>query len=323
MRFNFRNVSLGQIHSEDERFRISTPAPVDDLAEAIHRIGLLYPPILFEADPDRYVIVAGFKRVMAWRRLGRMNIEARIIPGNSPACDCLHIAIADNAFYRSLNLIEQSAAVLKLAAFYNSDAELSRAAGISGLAVSPELVARLKKVSVLPSALQKSILSGAISLNIALAIDAMASPLAERLIMVFDQLRPTLNQQKQIVEWVKDLARRDPAAAPDLLADEACRKILSNDDLDRPRKIRALTDILKQRRFPAISAFVEDYRKQMQLLPLPHGAELIPPEDFEAARHRLVLDFHSSAEFENQIDRLQALVRDVNFQALMNKDVAD
>ncbi len=322
MRFNFRDVSLDQINVEDERFRISTPEPTDDLAEAVNRIGMLYPPILFETASDDYVIVAGFKRIGVCRRLGWNTIGARILPGDTPACDCLHVSIADNTFYRSLNLIEQSAAVSKLAAFYRNDAELSRAAGLLGMAVSPELAAKLKRISMLSAALRQSILSGSISLNIALAIDTIDFPLAERLIAVFDQLRPTLNQQKQMVEWVKDLVRRDPSATDDLLADEACRKMLSDNDLDRPRKIRWLMDALKRRRFPVISAFVQEYRQHMQSLRLPPGVEMVTPEDFEAIRHRLVLDFHSLAEFVNQIDQLYALSHDVNFQALIDKDVA-
>ena len=81
-------------------------------------------------------------------------------------------------------------------------------------------------------------------------------------------------------------------------------------------------DLLKRRRFPVITAFAQEYRQRMQALNLPAGAELIPPEDFESTRYRMVLNFHSLADFEHQLDGLHAVARDVNFQSIIDKDVS-
>ena len=323
MRFSFQSILLCSIDVKDERFRISTPGPIDDLVDAIDRIGLLYPPILYETMDGVYIVVAGFKRILACRRLGRTGIEARIMPGDTSALDCLSIAVADNTLHRDINLTEQSIALSKLSAFYGNDVDLSHAARRLGMEVNPGLVKKLLRITTLSGPLQQAILSGAIPLSIALGLDAISSPLAKRLIAVFEQLRPTLNQQKDILQWVQDLARMDPAGGADLLLDEACRSVLTDGDLDRPRKIRGLMDILRRRRFPVIAAFGDQYRQKMRKLSLPQGMSMIPPEDFEADRHRVVLDFQSLEQLEIQIAGLHALARDPDFLSMINKDFED
>lgn len=324
MRFSSRSVLLNDIDIDDERFRISTPpGPIDVLADAIERIGLLHPPILYEKE-EGYIIVAGFMRIHAYRRLGRPAIDVMLMPADSRASDCLKVAVSDNTFHRSLNLIEQSIALSKLSAYCDNDLELSRTAKTLGMPANPELVRKLIQIQSLPAVLQESILSGAVPLSIALGIgDMAAEPLADRLIAVFEQLRPTLNQQKEILRLIQDLVRIDPAAAAELLADEACREVLTDADLDRPRKIRRLTDVLKRRRFPVISAFQDQYRKMMRKLDLPDGIAVIPAEDFEEDRHRVALDFCSLSQLDFQIAALQALARNPDFQAMINKDFAD
>ncbi|RJP43113.1 MAG: hypothetical protein C4548_07030 [Desulfobacteraceae bacterium] len=324
MRFSFKSILLRSIDVKDARFRISTQGPIDNLAAAIDRIGLLYPPILYEAEDGACIVVAGFKRVLACRMLGRTGIEARIMPGDASASDCLGVAIADNTFHRQLNLIEQSIALSKLSAFYGDGVELSQAAKRLGMEVNPGLVKKLLRITALSGPLQQAILSGAIPLSIALGLDAIFSPsLAKRLIAVFEQLRPTLNQQKDILQWVQDLVRIDPAGDAALLSDEACRGVLTDGDLDRPRKIRGLMDILRRRRFPVMAAFGDQYRQKMRKLSLPQGMSMIPPEDFEADRHRVVLDFQSLEQLEIQIAGLHALARDPDFLSMINKDFED
>jgi ParB-like chromosome segregation protein Spo0J len=324
MRFSYQSILFHSIDVKDARFRISTPGPIDDLVDAIDRIGLLYPPILYETMDGVYIVVAGFKRILACRRLGRTGIEARIMPGDTSALDCLSIAVADNTLHRDINLTEQSIALSKLSAFYGNDVDLSHAARRLGMEVNPGLVKKLLRINTLSGPLQQAILSGAIPLSIALGLDAISSPLlAKRLIAVFEQLRPTLNQQKELLQWVQDLARIDPAGGADLLSDEACRGVLTDGDLDRPRKIRGLMDILKRRRFPVIAAFVDQYRQKMRKLSLPQGMSMIPPDDFEADRHRVVLDFQSLEQLEIQIAGLHALARDSDFLSMINKDFED
>jgi hypothetical protein len=324
MRFSFRSVLLDEIDVSDERFRISTPPEsIDDLADAIDRIGLLHPPILYE-KADGCIIVAGFRRIEAYRRLKKPAIDARFMPAGSHESDCLKVAVSDNTAHRSLNLMEQSIALSKFSAYCDNDLELSRTAKTLGIPVNPELVRKLIRIRSLSVALQTSILSGAVPLSIALGIDAMDDgPLADRLIAVFEQLRPTLNQQKEILRLIQDLSRMDPVTGAKLLTDEACREVLTDTDLDRPRKIRRLTDVLKRRRFPVISAFQDQYRKMMRKLDLADGMAVLPPEDFEEDRCRMVLDFCSLSQLDIQIDALRALARNPDFQAMINKDFAD
>jgi len=55
---------------------------IDKLAESIEEIGLVSPITVEEKEDSEYRLVAGYRRIKAYERLGRERIEARIISGD-------------------------------------------------------------------------------------------------------------------------------------------------------------------------------------------------------------------------------------------------
>jgi ParB-like chromosome segregation protein Spo0J len=107
---SYQTISLVDIDFEDPAFRITTRNDIDDLLGSIQKIGLLQPPVLM-ANSAGYTIVCGFRRIAACRKLGWTRIAAGILKKTVDRFKTAQLSIADNAFQRSLNLVETSRAL--------------------------------------------------------------------------------------------------------------------------------------------------------------------------------------------------------------------
>jgi len=106
MCFKEKIVKLSEVDAGDHSFRITTQETVDDLMDSIGHVGLLNLPLLLEKK-TRYIVLCGFRRIEACRRLNRLDVKARILDSDTKKLECARYAVTDNAFQRPLNLIEK------------------------------------------------------------------------------------------------------------------------------------------------------------------------------------------------------------------------
>jgi ParB family transcriptional regulator, chromosome partitioning protein len=121
-------------HPDQPRRRVDE-AGLAELAASIERHGLLQPVVVREApggDPGRYVLVAGQRRLLAHRRLGRERVAALVVAG-----DADELALVENLQRQDLAPLEEAEAVAALKARhgYGLD-ELARVLGKARSTVS-------------------------------------------------------------------------------------------------------------------------------------------------------------------------------------------
>lgn len=133
-------------HPEQPRQQIDT-AGLEELAHSIERHGLLQ-PIVVRADGDGYVLIAGQRRLLAHRRLGRPRIAALLVEG---AAD--ELALIENLQREDLAPLDEATAVagLKDRHGYSLD-ELARV-----LAKAKSTLSELLSLNGLPERLQADI----------------------------------------------------------------------------------------------------------------------------------------------------------------------
>ena len=115
-----KSVPLETIDFSDHTYRISSlaePAWIDALADSINRLGLLQPPLILEKESHR-LIVSGFRRIAACRRLGREQVLCRMLKPETPLRTIAQLAVAENAWQQPLNLMEKARAFALLGKFY-------------------------------------------------------------------------------------------------------------------------------------------------------------------------------------------------------------
>jgi ParB family chromosome partitioning protein len=163
----------------DQPRKAVDPKTLAELAASIERHGLLQPVVVQPAGDDRYVLVAGQRRLLAHRELNRTRIAALLTAGDRD-----ELALIENLQRENLPPLDESEALaaLKQRHGYNQD-ELARA-----LAKAKSTISELLSLNQLPDPLKADVraqprpVSKSVLIEIARLDDAVAqSALWERL----------------------------------------------------------------------------------------------------------------------------------------------
>lgn len=307
MRFKEKVVNLSQIDFNDDAFRITTEKQVDDLMHSINHVGIMHLPLLLEKEAT-HTIVCGFRRIEACRRLNWSKLEAMVLESDTIRLKCIKYAITDNAFQRSLNLIEKSRSIEMLSDFFKDINRLSEELSVLGLSEHPSMIKKLKGICHLPDPLQNCILSNTISLAMLLELAGMSEEDAKGFIKLFNTLKLSLNKQREIVTMAKEIAMREDKSILKVIEEYHLKKILMDEALDKNQKAHDIRIYLKQRRFPTIANIEKSYEKYRQKLNLEKGFKLIPPINFESPTYTLQLSFNNMTQLKGFKTAFDALI---------------
>ena len=304
----YQAISQVDIDTEDLTFRITTRGDIEDLLGSIQKTGLIQPPVLIK-NPAGYTIVCGFRRIAACRKLGWTCITARILEKTLDPFKTAQLSIADNALQRPLNLVETSRALKLLDDFGPDNQQRRKAAEALGLPISESLALAVKQICRLPLPIQTGILTDSIDLTMALELGALEAQIAEELVRVFDQLKVGLNKQRELLLLLKEIAKREDTAIPQLIAEKPLQEILQTADMDRAVKRQKVRSYLRQRRFPAITKAESEYRKWVKQLKLGNNINLIPPKDFEGNTFSMTLRFNNRQDLGDLNKKIEEIIQ--------------
>jgi len=309
MEYKHCSIPFDRIHTEDTWFKISTGAVSAALVDSVKRFGLINPPVLL-AHSNGYQIVSGFKRIEAYRQKAAGSIVARILDPVTPLERCAQVAIVDNTSQRSLNLIEQAHAVALLSNFYSDNTQLVRAANLAGLSINPDMAEKLIKLDRMAPPLKSGVLDESIALPVALQLhdmnDAAAVQVLATLLM---ELGLSLNRQREILEWIVSICRRDDIAPAELFAADDIVHCRQNKDLDRRQKGQLIRDYLKKRRYPTILLYERRFADTVRRLKLAHGTSLMAPPHFESSSYCLKFEFRNQKELSEKFQEMEKIVK--------------
>ena len=312
----FQPITPDRINLQDDTFRITTRTDVNDLLESIRYDGLITPPLLIKKN-STFIIVSGFRRIAACRKLDWDYITARILKANIGVHDCLRLAIAENAHQRSLNLIETSRCLQKLSLFITSSKRLTESASSLGLPDNPSIIVKIKDLSLLPWPIQSSILTDTISLAMAKELESMEADLAISFVRLFEQLKIGLNKQREILTMVKEIGRREGLSSQAVMAEKRFIEIITHRDLDRGQKSRQLRAYLRRRRYPRIAEAEKKFEFHHKNLNLGNDIKLIPPKEFEANTYGLNLTFTNLEHLKTLQTRLAKIIQQSDFKIII------
>ena len=314
---SYQTISPGDIDAQDLTFRITTRNDIEDLLGSIQKIGLIQPPVLI-ANSTGYIIVCGFRRIAACRKLGWTPITARILKKSVDRFKTAQLSIADNALQRPLNLVETSRALKLLDDFSPDNQQQREAAAALGLPVSRSVTPAIKKICGLPLAVQDGILKDTINLSMALKLGGLKPETAEGLVRLFDQLKVGLNKQRELLLLLKEIAEREDTAIPQLIAEKHLQEILKIAETDRAVKRQKIRSYLRQRRFPALTKAETDYRKWIGQLKFGNNIKLIPPKDFEGNRFSMTLRFNNRQDLCDLNKKIEKIIKHPAFGKILD-----
>ncbi|WP_319525380.1 ParB/RepB/Spo0J family partition protein [uncultured Desulfosarcina sp.] len=311
MDYDIQTVPLNRIDTADHTFKITTTSDKTDLIPSIRSVGILQPPVLIE-NADQWCIVCGFRRISASKALNAKNISAFVVKGRSLK-QCARIAISDNAGQRSLNVVEQARAYALIRRVETRPEARVEMALASGLAASPSAMERIAPVAAMNTSLQEGVLTGSIALPVALQIDRLGEPDATALGGLLAKISAGLNVQRELLDTILDIGKRDGTAVADLIAQEAVDSILNNEEIPVPQRVQKLRQLLKRMRYPSLSQAEASFDDMLKALKLSPRLQIQPPRFFEGETYRANLSFDSKEQLLLLQKELDKLIRHPRF----------
>ncbi len=321
MQFESQAVPFDTIDLTDHTFRISSKADPDwleGLAGSIDRLGLVEAPFILETDSQRR-IVSGFRRIAACRRLGLKAVCCRMLGPETAMLTAAHLAVAQNAWQRPLNLMEKARAFALLGKGYPQATEISEAAKPLGLVENPPVIAKLIHLTTLPKSLKRAVESGDIGLAMALELGKLAAEARRQMLALFQTFHFGLNRQRQLLTLVAEIAARESNTVEQVLASNEIRTALARADKDRPARGRVLIQQLKRRRYPTLTEMESAYARLERRLELGNRARMVPPPYFEGKTFGLNLAFDTLEELGGHLKKLGELKKDPGLKRLLEK----
>ncbi|MGM0451661.1 MAG: ParB/RepB/Spo0J family partition protein [Thermodesulfobacteriota bacterium] len=313
-------IDVRDIDISDEKFRVTRSRGSKALAESIAQIGLIHPPVVQETAAG-YRIVSGFARAGACRQCGISRIDACIFAPSRQARTCLQTAIAENAHCRPLHVWEAAAAAVKLCAYYPDDEAVCRAAGPLGLPLSPALIEKYRRLLGSPETVQRAVAADTVSLPVALWLAGIDLDSADAAVELLETLRPTFNQQRQLIEGLHDLARHAEMPLQTLLKSSFVTEIVNDAEQDRKQKIEALRTAVHKHRYPHVSRAEERFYRVKKQLQLPAGVDFIAPKHFESPAYQLHIRFESAEALRRKTDAVAKITETPDFKALLDREI--
>ena len=313
---NLASLNLASIDLEDKTFRITTDTRTEYLILSIKSVGLLNPPILIKKTSS-FQIISGFMRIFACLSLGMAQIPAMVVNSDRKKLECVKFAITENSLQRTLNLVELSRSFYMLSEFYKDDNKMVGVALELGLPDNPTFIKKIINLCKLPQPVQKGVLSNNISLAVALELEMFGKDEGDAFATLFNDLKLSLNKQREIINRVKEISIRDEISVLSLLETGCIRKIVKNKDMDRARKVNKIRLFLKQKRFPEISKAEANFEKLIKELKLGKDMKLIHPKDFEGRGYRLNLYFESLEKLKKHKVKLDKIIQNPSLEDIL------
>jgi ParB family transcriptional regulator, chromosome partitioning protein len=313
MASNSKQVLLAKI-DDDPTYLITTTA--GGLEPSLAAVGLINPPILIQKQKI-FQIVSGFRRIAAARKLGWSKIEANILDSGLPVLAYARIAVAANTAQRQLNLIEMSRALNLLEKNLPSGQQLSEITSEIGLPGNSAYIAKVIPLCHYAESLQSAIINGRVEVAMASRLNEKSNDERDALIHLFEALQLNLNQQREALVLVSEIAKREDITICDVLSLNIIKDVMNDDNQEQPQKRRKILEALKRRRFPAICSAEDDFSHHLRQLKLGPNIMLLPPKNFESTNYTLRLMFQNTAELKKCHQTLARIIDNPDLQAIL------
>lgn len=317
--FNYADkaISVSEINTKDDTFRLSLRTDPDALVASIRAVGLINPPILRQRHDFKYQIVCGFRRVMACKALGWSEIKTRVIKGSPPELDTLKLAILDNRSHRELNVVEQARGIQKLSPHLPSRNRLQMLSSLLGFPQSQKVFKKIDALSLLPEVIQSSIIDEIVSFEAAVDLSRFSHEDALSFFELFRVLKLSQNKQREVITLVQEIAIRENLKPVEVLQSKEVRAILDRPELNRNEKGAKVRACLKRCRFPTLAKTEERFSKEVKALKLNEHIHITAPSYFEGGPHTLRMTFKSMKDFEEHRKTLDAMAKNPAFKRLL------
>ncbi|PIE62198.1 MAG: transcriptional regulator [Desulfobacter postgatei] len=322
----FTDIPVSEIDLSDTGFRITGPCHnLDHLVVSISQYGILVAPLVLYRQ-DRYIVVAGFRRIDAARKAGLSRIFCRVMPEHEDRGAAAIAAVTENSFSRELMPAELIRATALLLRFMDAKCIAKKAISIFNRPLNEGFINALARIHAMPGPVLDLLDQGKISIKACKALAAMDEQTQLGFLHLFSLIKVSSGIQMEIISWAKEICALENIRLSTLIQESILGSHGSGGPEDNDlghRDMGALGKQFKaflvQRRFPALTAARNQARKQVQALDLGAGLQLTLPENFEGLFYTMQMEFTCVDEFKTHLNCLAGLADNPDFKSLVDR----
>jgi ParB-like chromosome segregation protein Spo0J len=305
----FDLISISQIDIRPGPCCMSFGFDLEPLIQSIERVGLLNAPVVLRRKDGDFMVITGYKRILAHRELNFDRVSCRIMTADdlSPL-EGLLINLYDNLATRTLNPVEKGMVLARLEPWVSRDEIRRRYMPLLGLP-SHEETRRLYLTidRDLDNATKRALVEERLGIK-GLKLFMEFEPSARTAVSdLLEKIKLNVNQQLQLFEYLDDLSHIENRSINDILGGGALTEVVSSKHLNTPQKAKAVLGHLRQRRLPAVQEADRVFKRQIAAFPIPEGVQIVAPPYFEGSHFKMTIRFKDGRELTKQIKQLDTI----------------
>jgi len=129
-------------------------------------------------------------------------------------------------------------------------------------------------------------------------------PDREALLSLVVELKMGENHQRDLMDWLEEIAQRDESKVQGLLASKVIKDIESDPRLGRADKLKRIKDQVRRLRFPRLAQTEDLIRAKIQELKLYPEIKVTVPPGLEGGRLRVEFSASSHDQLKKQLAQL-------------------
>ena len=314
----FLTIPLHDIDIQDERFRFSYHFDLEKLLISIKKIGLIHPPTVVKRGGDQYVIVSGWKRIMACLRLAMADIPVHLVREQEDSRLFL-LCLYENWAFRSFDLLEKAEIISKLNGFIKDERKIARE--YFPLLDTPSNLSYLDlylKIARMDSPWKKIVHEKKIPLS---SIQVLTEfTLEDRQTLLPLVLPLNVNKLKQFFQDLYELSKKTGNTARSLLSAPEVQSVCRSEKLSPLQKAEKVRFLVHAKRYPALSSWKESFRNSLKKAGLTRDVAFDSSSFFEDGEFAVTFSLLDKEAFLKRISRLQELGADEAIFSLFQND---
>ena len=277
---------------------------LNPLVQSIERVGLINPPLLKRDSQGSITIITGYRRIKALKSLKADRAVCRVLSGDDILpIECLLLNLHDNLAVRKFNDVEKGMVLTRLIPWIKTLEIVEHYMPLLGLPSNKAtLSSYLKLEEEMGFRAKESIAQGQLSLRNAMMLLNIDSISRSSIIDLISNIKLTVNQQRQLIDYTIDLAHIEGTSIPDVLDDKSVKRINSDTRMNNPQKGRALIRHLRMRRYPSVSKAEKEFKKMVSRLSLEKMVRIDHSPSFESPYYRLEVLFKDGPSLREKLE---------------------